>query len=604
MKEIRLWKRLTAGMLVLVMTLVFSGVRGNAAEKQDVTYIKDFKLYIADEGQDPTKIKDWFEKNGYTMIEGNLNADASGLLKKEVGVYLGYSTTTDAKEAVTDLAVMNERGNYSEGDYERILEEQKKMYTDMVTDMKTMLEEYRKNVNNGVTTAIQSRDFMNGYINPDTKEKLGDLLMTISDEDLGTLLMQANGQVVLMIEDRLSYACDTGKTTWLDRMVKLGSYKNLEKKALKACNNDITKANAVLDKKYKEDALTLAENWDDVYQHICKIREQMKSWGLDKKSEDKIELFFEENKDNEEVKTFLEKYRMLSVLARYAYEEKSLFDYFDQPVDTFKGDGIRKLYPLVASLSQGQISGVDQTVSLFTLIVNALGASTFNDYQSGETKEILDKMDAKEKSEVDEAKKKVDDALTSWQKKEPISIYEGVDREIFKGGVAVTSTAHSYSNGDGLTWADALVNGWAGKSVAIGMAACSALSLTCAIIASRYIHELKDAIASKFYENTQDKIIYEKRALDLDEFEEFKWGDTNIDTRYSYDMYSAKEQNDIFNKALTDSTDRVMVAKYKLVRGLKIGFTVACIVLAVADIVTTSIALYKYYNRDHLPIPG
>ena len=121
----RLWKRLVAGWMVMVITLVFSCVRGKAAEKT-TTYIKDFKLYI-DENKDPSAVKDWFEKNNYTMIEGNLNEDASGNLKQEVGVYLGYSTTTNAKEAVTDIAVMNERGNYSVGEYERILKEQKKM---------------------------------------------------------------------------------------------------------------------------------------------------------------------------------------------------------------------------------------------------------------------------------------------------------------------------------------------------------------------------------------------------------------------------------------------------------------------------------------------
>ena len=336
MMRTTLWKRLTAGMMVLVMTLVFSGARGNAAEKQ-VTYIKDFKLYIAensnkvmtyDEKKEADKARAWFEKNGYTMIEGNLNADASGNLKKEVGVYMGYSTTTNKKEAVTDLAVMNERGNYSESEYNRILKDQKKMYTDMVSDLKTMLEEYRTNVNNGVPTAIQARDFMNGYKDNDSGKLLGDLLMEISDEDLGTLLMQANGQVVLMIEDRLSYACDTDKTTWLDRMVKLGSYDKLEKKALKACNNDINKARRTLDKKYKKDAQTLADNWDDVRQHMSKTRERVKNWGLDTMSETEIKQFFESNSKSSEVQTFVEAYQLTTALAGYPYEGKSLFDYF------------------------------------------------------------------------------------------------------------------------------------------------------------------------------------------------------------------------------------------------------------------------------------
>ena len=34
-----------------------------------------------------------------------------------------------------------------------------------------------------------------------------------------------------MIEDRLAYACESENSNWLDRMAKLGSYKNLEKKS-------------------------------------------------------------------------------------------------------------------------------------------------------------------------------------------------------------------------------------------------------------------------------------------------------------------------------------------------------------------------------------
>ena len=265
----KMTKRFIAGILAFAMAFVLPGVHMSAAEKQKTVYIKDFKLYIDEgdiksyvtENEDSSKAQKWFEDKGYTMIEGNLNSEASGMLKKNVAVYLGYSTTTDRKEAVTDIAVMNERGNYSVGEYEKIIKEQKKMYDDMVSDMKAMLEEYRKNVNDGVPTALQSKEFLNGYIDDDTKTKLGDLLMTISDEKLGTILMQANGQVVMAMQESLSYACDTAKTNWLDRMTKLGSYEALEKKAYKACNNDITKANKLLDKKYKEDALTLANIW-------------------------------------------------------------------------------------------------------------------------------------------------------------------------------------------------------------------------------------------------------------------------------------------------------------------------------------------------------
>ncbi len=606
MKRLIKCRRMIAGFMTLVVAFTFSmsGARIKAAEKKDVTYIKDFRLYIAKnsnlpmgykEEQEAAKAKAWFKGKGYTMIEGNLNAGTSAALTEEVGVYMGYCTTTNRKEAVTDLAVMNERGNYSESEYKRILEEQKKMYTDMVSDLKTMLNEYRKNVKKGVPTAIQARDFMNGYFDPDTKEKLGDLLMTISDEKLGALLMQANGQVVLMIEDRLSYACDTGKTTWLDRMAKLGSYKALEKKAMKACNNDINKANAVLDKKYGEDARILLGNWEDVRQHITDARKKITDWGLDTKSEEEVSAFFKENKDNDEVELFLSRYSLLRSLATYSYEGKSLLDFFASPSDEFAGKGIRKLYPLVASLSDGQISGVNQNVSLFTMVINALGASAFDDIKTGETKEMLDKADEENKNGMENAKDQIENELNTWTKQEAISIYEGVDRNIFKGGVAVTSTAHSFSNGDGKTWADALVGSKAAKGVAIGGAVGSVLFLSGALIVSSMIS--RRAIAS-------DQLNFVKYVnQQTDNLDSVMINDAVIDLRKGLGGQTREARKQLYEHG-KDNEQIMHFTKYKIGRKLEAGFALACIVLAVADIVMTSIALYHYYNRDHLPIPG
>ena len=669
-----MWKRFTAGFMVLVMTFVFSGVRGDAAEKQGKTYIKDFKLYIAensnkvmpyDEKEESKKAKEWFEKNGYKMIEGNLNAGASGTLKKEVGVYLGYSTTTNSDEAVRDIAVMNERGNYSQSEYKRLLEEQKKMYTDMVSDLKEMLEEYRANVNAGVTTAIQARDFMNGYFDDDTGKRLGDLLMEINDDDLGKLLMQANGQAVLMMQDRLSYACDKGKSTWLDRMVKMESYDKLKKQALKACNNDINKANKTLDKKYKADAIILSENWGDVKQHFDNISEQLKNWGLDGKSKDDVEAFFKENEKNPEVQKFHDEFTAISALALYPYEDSSLLEYFYQPEDTFKGDGIRKLYPLVASMTDGQVSGVNQTVSLFTLILNALSGAVTNDVSSGKTAEILDKLPDEDKKEIEETAENAEETVKAWEENAAISIYEGMDREIFDDGVAVTSTALKFSNGDGRNWTDSFVESGAYMYTSIGVGVAALSFCTTGLIMGRIATKhFNNTVVEEFkhisfsarrdiakYMNTVKKVdefgnvtlleakdVIKKKRLDItahytgeDNFLGVKFVEYSKEKQlelgvkgYDVRMYSEKdiaEKIKIYSEydqqplevknALTEKVRKGenvaakdALNKYKYYQRLEMGFAIAGIALAVADIVMTSITLYKYYNRDHLPIPS
>ena len=133
----------------------------------------------------------------------------------------------------------------------------------MVNDSKNMIEEYRTNFQNGLTTAVQAHDFMNTYIEDDSGKPFGDFMLTVSDEDFTEVLLQANGQAVLMMQEQLAYACDTGKNTWLDRMSQINSYDNLRKQAVKACNNDANKADKLLKQKYYSVAQIIYASYDE-----------------------------------------------------------------------------------------------------------------------------------------------------------------------------------------------------------------------------------------------------------------------------------------------------------------------------------------------------
>ena len=141
----------------------------------------------------------------------------------------------------------------------------------MVNDTKTMIEEYRTNYKNGLPTAIQAHDFMNTYKEDDSGKLFGDFMLDVTDEDLVEALLQANGQSVLMLQEQLAYACDTGKNTWLDRMEQLGSYSNLRKQVLKAYNNDANKADKALKQKYNDKAQIIdGENLGTEYTYSVK----------------------------------------------------------------------------------------------------------------------------------------------------------------------------------------------------------------------------------------------------------------------------------------------------------------------------------------------
>ncbi len=639
-----LFKRLIACMLIMVMSFMLPSVHVQGATKA-VTYVKDFKLYIVkndktvgsfDEAAATEKAKKWFNDNGYNMIEGNLNLGASGMLTKEVGVYMGYSTTTNRKEAVTDIAVMNEKGNYSEGEYERILKTQRDTYKDLVAGMKDMLTEYRKNVNAGVKTAIQAKDFMNMYKDDDSGRPLGDLLMDIEDDNLVEILLQANGAVILMMQEKLAYACDTAKTTWLERMEKLGGYNKLYKKYYTAYK-DKRKAEAALDEAYKEKALELSASWNDISQHMNNIMSYLKDNSLEGKSHDEIISYLKKNMKEEDTQNFYRELSVTDFLDSFAYEDGSLLTFFMQKSDDVtKGNNIRKLYPLAASLSDGQQAGVNSSVSLFTMVLNAVSAMNFNDEKSALTKSLDEAMKADEEEYADRVKEKLNEALDDIEDVEKISIYEGVDRDLYNGGVAVTSTAKSFSKEDGSSWVNSLINkGFNSKPVmalAIGTAAFGATASLLAVVTSllktreakiqfntfktefagqgnavqqqfQYYSSIFGdegneigGIAGSFEANSGSNtmIILGKDG----NIEEITFNHVNFNKEFS--QQSSKARAELYAKA----EQRGLASKLnKYLDKLKIGVTVIFILLAVVDIVLTGIALYNYYNVDHLPIP-
>ena len=641
----------TLAVLTAVLTpTVFLGQNKVFAAAAKTKYIKEIRVFSGTH-KDQGDAEDWCKKqpenkdndpdNDWAVFSDNLDKGADGALKKSVGVYLCYQTTTDPKEAVRDLAVMNEKGNYSEGAYERILKEQREMYADLVNDSKNMIEEYRANYKAGLPTAVQAHDFMNTYKEDDSGKLFGDFMLTVNDEELTEVLLQANGMSVMMMQEQLAYACDTGKSTWLDRMAQLGSYEALRKQALKTCNNDAKKADRALTQKYNETAKIIAENWNDIYLHFESIKTYAKTHGLEDMSAEQMEAYYKQLEQESESNTldaegyaFMQEQAALAALGLYKYGDGTLMDYFDRPKDKVSGDNIKELYPLAASLSKGQLSALNETVSLFSLLINAQSATVQNPYKKGMSVEMQD-VDAEAKQDAENMQNNGEKALDEWKKTEPISIYSGIERGIFKGSVAVTSNAESYGKSNGTNWTDSFVEsgGLLGTSIALGVGsiACTVAS----VIFARLANALKDPLIyhgayNMVILNFSNKVIDDARPLythavqrTLENYtsKHISMGAEGVKALAKSQgwkeevtlktMADFKEtRKAIFDKMLEGQKELVdtqeiaaQISRYKLYRGLEIGMAVAAIAIAVADITMTVIELYKYYNRDHLPIP-
>ena len=253
----KIFRRITAGFMIVIMALLFpmQSIKLSYAKDNDKdsgkTYISEVKIGM---GETEEEAKKELEEEGYTILKdsgknADLNKDAGSKSSLKRGandkiVYLGYKTTKDPEEAITDLAVMNMNGGYSIEDYNILMDQQMDSQIKPFVDrFISALEEYRANyakkkTDKSYIRADHIRRYLNKMTDDDTGDKpLGDLLLNKTKYELGdkaynalsdsdkknhadilTILMQANGKATLSIEKLITRAADSGDDSWIDRL--------------------------------------------------------------------------------------------------------------------------------------------------------------------------------------------------------------------------------------------------------------------------------------------------------------------------------------------------------------------------------------------------
>jgi len=389
---------------------------------------------------------------GYTVLDVDLNQGAGGGLgsKGEKTVYLGYKTTKNRSEAITDLALMNMKGGYRTCDYESLMVSQmNEQIIPLVDKFLSAIKEYRENYVSENELNQKRARFVHDALNKLTDDDcggtgLGDLLLNPTKYEMGdaaynvlsdaekkqhadilTIIAQSNGNAALIMENMITRAADTNDDLWIDRFTEI-TYDDL----IEATGQSPTDAEKTVAKIYDDDANEILSMWADFqghlknYEHALQILEAVKNTDLSKEVK-AADVDFE-NADEAKISEAAE----ASVKIRYTaeeiatasadvfckeylqtvdYEDGTLLDFFMRSEEDIE-DNIEVLYPLIASLTEGQRAGLE-FVTLQDLI---MFASTDED---GYQRASLDGF-------------------------ENISVYFGVDRAIYeKGGVALTSDA-------------------------------------------------------------------------------------------------------------------------------------------------------------------
>ena len=464
--KLSIFTKLLSCFLAILM-IVPAAVTVYAAETSGGKYIKD--VFIA-YGEDKAKAEEWLRQNGWEPmfdLNDGKTSEAAGF-HNAVAV-LGIKRTNDPKEAITDMATMNMNGGYSFDDYEGLVKEKKADIDEFINTFVPALEEYRDNYNGkgsagGKKRAQMAHDILNKFFDGDpngqyavndTGKPLGDLLLNktkteIGDDaynalsaeqklntaDLQQIILESTGPAVLIIEQTLALATDTSSDSWLQRVDGLSGDALVERIAEFAPEAEgqtlaPSAALTLLAARFEDDSKILAAQWIDVHEDILWYEDYCSENGLWQEDEEddaafseRIAKFFAEKVKEGDTDAM----RFSNVAAYYnrlfevSYPGEwgdTLFEFF-VPMDE-KADYSKKysfFAPIAASLSAGQRAALE-FISLPTLLRLGLDSDSVVESDFPKASEIFRDSDGKE--------------LKS------ISIYSGINRAIFRKGVALTS---------------------------------------------------------------------------------------------------------------------------------------------------------------------
>ena len=455
--------------LTMAFLIAFLGVAQVFADSRK-TYVSEVKVAMGGGAESD------LTSEGFTIlcddsgkpIDLNQGAGGGTGSKGDKKVLMGYKTTTDIKEAVTDLAVMNMEGGYDVQEYDLLMKRYMgAQISPFIDKFIVAINEYRENIKSEDDVNRQRAEYIRAALNKFTDDDcggapLGDLLLNetvyemakpvfdalsekeqeekgisqVNNEvrdalpaaekneycDILTLFAQADGQIMLTIYDLITRAADTADDSWIDRFTAM-TYDDL----LDSYDLAPTDAKKKAARDFDDDAHTILQNWE-VFRTAL-IGADDDALALDniampdlEGAQEKIDALTDNATEAQlteaaadmteavsqhaELIELAESVTVADYLESIAYGDGTLYDFFTRSTSE-ASDDVTSLYPLVAALSPGQRAGLE-FISLRELVMTANREAEYSD-------EAMEDL-------------------------ESVSVFEDVDRAIYQtGGVALTS---------------------------------------------------------------------------------------------------------------------------------------------------------------------
>ena len=556
--------------ILLAMLMLVAALPITAFAAKQETYIKEIRISTASTAD---AAKKWLTDNGYTVVDTDLNQKTG----KDY-VYIGYKTTTNPDEAITDISLMQMDGGYSFSEYEALLEQKTQQINNMLDSLSACLTETRANLAAGKKNAQGAREVLNNFKEDDSGKLLGDFLLgqETSRADMVKVFLQSNGDVATIIYNMLAFACtENGEnTSWLAKLKDVDIYADYDPLI------------------YSDAADVMFESFVSIHDMMVTYETEYKDIANEIANNPEYDDYTEEELEDLFPDSYAEYTVLYETLSSYQYGGKPLIDFFMKDPDEIDTD---ELFPIVSALSQGQRE-IIKFVGFIPLIIFA---------ESNEETAV----------EYVEAMKGSCALFGSY---ETVSVYYGVDRSLFTdGGVALTNASlrKSASTGDNSWFSGDNIDPVLSTSLHIVAGSCAVLAIGSAIGAkfatkaatATYQTVLKTQIA-KF---PKTLVMLERRITSqaLSIAQTITPGATIGSEAFDMGVEIAIKQRSTEIAKVTSGYYPEMVAKKasasltRLGVALNVVMGVAMGAMLIAEGVNMGIRIYNYYHPEYTEIP-
>ena len=415
--------------LILVFAILFTNYGSVLGEVKAYgsTYISELQVFEGNSTSDAAKK---CEKAGYTPVKKNINRSSEGD-DDDNGIYIvGYKTTDNKDEGITGISLLQMNSGYQDYTYGDVAERAVEKLGNIPDELSYAIDEFKENYSKKSPAAVAAVNVLNCYFVEElNNQKLGDYLVSgdCTVDFVKKLLSRSSTSVVSAFCNALgSGVADYGDDNWAKRISQSTVIEELK-------DEDNNKR---LDIQYKALAVELtdslqsfASSFNEAKQRYEENNDKLAEVETEADSSTEIdEQTVEDMTTGGEIKTedgdagFLLAYNILN---QYDYDSTTkLGDYIVSLGNSTYDEtaNLRKIYPLVDSLTDGQVASMRLNGVAFTAtaLVNDEGL-------------------------VEEANKQIEEIKKEIKKStgnDSVSIWIGTDQTVYNQKVAVTKEAY------------------------------------------------------------------------------------------------------------------------------------------------------------------